>query len=574
MGISNTNFNWLGGDGDWATTTLWSPTGTPGAADTAIFASGSTELVTGDATIAALTVTGDQLTLDGQILQDSAASGTFITVTANGALTVDANALVSGGAISLDSGSLLTVNGTLADAGGTADAAVVDGLTANWSNGNAVTLNQLYVQNGGIFAGDVALNDGGSVTTDTGSTFGGGTLTLAGGGSVYVADQTGTTNGKFALSEQIVLGSAAGAYVQIGADPDVALSVDGNITGGGAVVISGGTVSLTGTNTFSGDLVVAAGTLVLDGRYAGGTSNRVFLNGATFENEFSTISSLLATPLTVITSSDNNTVMGAAGDMLVFGGAAGTLTYIGTDHSVAGPIPTVVFTQSPTAGATFVPNGALFGPGETISAVTQTFLAPGAGSTVVGSTGVLAATAGGGDLIFGGTSGMDTLSAGGSAATVIGGMGGGQLVQTGAANVEFGAAGGNTTLQGGNSTGNLLFFDAASGATQINLGAGTNSTIVGGGATDTIVSSTGTVNVFEGAGATQFDFTSGNAAADYINGFKVGTDTLHLVGYSDTEAQTALAHANITADGTFITLSDNTVIALFNTSGLTISSFV
>ncbi len=525
MGISNTNFNWLGGDGDWATTTLWSPTGTPGAADTAIFASGSTELVTGDATIAALTVTGDQLTLDGQILQDSAASGAFIIVTANGALTVDANALVSGGAISLDSGSLLTVNGTLADAGGTADAAVVDGLTANWSNASAVTLNQLYVQNGGIFAGDVGLNDGGSVTLDTGSTFGGGTLTLAGGGSVYVADQTGTTNGTFALSEQLVLGSAAGAYVQIGADPDVALSVDGNITGGGSVIISGGTVSLTGTNTFSGDLVVTAGTLVLSSALAA-PSNAIFLDGGTLLNQADTTGAVAAH--TVITA-DGVSLAGGSGNLTIFGPNSGSFTFIGSA----------------------------------------------AANTVIGGAGAVSAIAGtGGDLIVGGSSGLDTLSAGDGAATVVGGIGGDLLQQTGTATVEFVAAGGNTTLQGGGSTGNLLFFDAASGSTQINLGAGTNSTIVGGGATDTIASSTGTVNVFEGAGATQFDFTSGNAAADYINGFKVGTDKLHLVGYSNTEAQTALAHANITADGTFITLSDNTVIALFNTSGLTIDSFV
>ena len=150
------SYSWnAAGGGDWNIAADWRPHGTPAAADTTDFATGGNAYtVTGDGSTAGLTVDGDDVTFTG-----------FIT-----AGTVDGMA-----------GSLIQAAGLFVDTGGgTADVAIVSGLNAQWISGAALMVNQLYVNQGAAYAGDLVLNDGGSVTLDTSAVFGGGTLTLAG----------------------------------------------------------------------------------------------------------------------------------------------------------------------------------------------------------------------------------------------------------------------------------------------------------------------------------------------------------------------------------------------------------
>ncbi len=174
------SFNWVGGHdgaGDWNTPSDWQQDAVPDPSASATFATGDGGYtVTGDATIAAITVDGDAVTFDGTILENSGSAGIFMTALDGASVTIDDNSSFIGenGALDFTAGSLLDVQGTLLTGGGNADVVVDEGLSGNIVTATPITLNQLYVQTGGSFAGDVILNDGGSITLDTASTFGGG----------------------------------------------------------------------------------------------------------------------------------------------------------------------------------------------------------------------------------------------------------------------------------------------------------------------------------------------------------------------------------------------------------------
>lgn len=177
-----------GGNGDWNTAADWSPSGVPGTLDTAVFATGNFGYtVTGDATIGAIQVNGDGVTFDGTITEATGGAASFLTVTNDGQVTLDANSFVTGQGLSLADGTLLDVQGILITTGGTADVVIDEGLNGQLIDSGTLDVNQLYVQTGASFAGSVALNDGGSITVDSSSSFGGGSVTLLGSALVYAA---------------------------------------------------------------------------------------------------------------------------------------------------------------------------------------------------------------------------------------------------------------------------------------------------------------------------------------------------------------------------------------------------
>ena len=85
---------------------------------------------------------------------------------------------------------------------------------------------------GGSFAGDIILNDGGSITLDTSSTFGGGSITLLGNGTLYEALASGEATGQAGVGDAISI--ASGFTLTIASDPGAALAVAGPISGDGA----------------------------------------------------------------------------------------------------------------------------------------------------------------------------------------------------------------------------------------------------------------------------------------------------------------------------------------------------
>jgi len=580
----STTFTWLGdsgtgGNGDWGTVTDWSANGDPGLGDTALFNTGSADVVgtnvNGSETIAQIQIVGDQVTFTGTILQDPAATGDFIDVTdlpdsaggsTQGQLTIADGALVQGNTdVNLANvGDLLTVNGTLIDGGSTADVAIVDGGDANWTNAGAVTLNGLQVTNGATFAGDINLNNNGYINIDDSATFGGQTLTLGGNGSIYVSDESGTTNGSYTLNEQIVLG-AQGTALTLGDDPDVTTTVATNISGAGSLIIGGfGTVSLTGTNSFTGGILVTGGTLILNGPgTAGSSTGPILLNGGALIDQPDSTGAVA--PQTIIGTGDGaDTVTASTSGLLVFAGSASAFTVVGG------------------SGA----------------------------SSVIGGTGVLTANAGtGGDIIFGGSSGADTITSALGSATLVGGGNGGDLIASGTANNALAAGGGTTSLDASGSSGNILFFGAATGNTNELLGSGTstvvagagdtsyiagaagnslifgsggaqdivlgtgNTTLIGGSGAEAVSAGTGTNEIFAGGGTLELNYVNGSAGGtDLVLGFNTSTDLIDLTGYGTATAQSILSSALVTGGSTYITLADQSVIALFGVTNLTTSN--
>jgi fibronectin-binding autotransporter adhesin len=558
----NVTDNWVGGaggNGDWNTAADWSG-GVPADAATAVFATGDFGYtVTGDATIGAIMVNGDGVTFDGTLTQDSSGPATFLTGINGADVTLDANSFVTGGAINFQDGSLLEVQGTLITTGGTADVVLVDGLNADAIASSAITLNQLYVQNGASFTGDVMLNDGGNITLDASSSFGGDTVTLLGSGTIYDAAAPGGAGGGGSVADNIVFATAGGT-LNLAADPGVTLLVTGDISGAGSLVVSGGTVELAGDNTFTGGIDVQYGTLQLDTSTAL-PSNLVILSGGALVTEV--LASGMLTDSVVAATGTADTVTATGGALLVFGAAAASLTFTGgADHSTVVGGLAALTVQGGSAG------DAIFGGSATLN------FTGGAGfSTVIGGAGQVIANGGAtGSVIFGGTSGLDQLSTGTGNSTLVGGAasttffgsgaGSSLIVVTGGGLVNLGAATGNDTVFGGNFA----------------------NTIEGGiGGTETDVLQAGNTTLYGNTGISEVFGGSGSLMLDLVNGFGGGTtkiagislDQLHisLVEYAPGTAAAALASETVSGGNTYLALGDGTHVDLFGITGLSTSNF-
>jgi len=179
-----------------------------------------------------------------------------------------------------------------------------------------------------------------------------------------------------------------------------------------------------------------------------------------------------------------------------------------------------------------------------------------------------------GDLIFGGTSGLDTLQ-GGLGATTIGGGVGGTLIAQGSVGQLLAAGSGTTTIIGSAAGGNDTLFAGASDSSHayITGGSGVDTVVLGGGTAD-IFSGTGTMDIFGGSGAFSLDFVAGFAGGlENVLGFNTSTDTINLTGFANGTAAQVLADAQVSGGSTVLTLPDGSEIVLFGTTGLTINNF-
>jgi hypothetical protein len=559
------SFNWLGdsganGNGDWNTAGDWQPGTVPGASASATFATGNAGYtVTGDATIGAITVDGDGVTFDGTISQDTGVNSPFLTGIDGAYVTLDTNSFFSGGAIDFTDGALLDAQGLALIAGGTADQLIVEGLSGTLVTSAAIDLNGLYVTTGASFTGDVTLNDGGNITLDTSSTFGGDTITLLGSGTIYEALAVGETSGNAGIGDAIAI--AAGGTLTLASDPGVNFAVAGPITGAGAVLINEGTVELTGINAYTGGTQVQNATLIVDGQGAVPDGAILLTDAALLTQPDST--GVAAFTDTVVAGGDSDTVTASAGNLLVFAAASGTLNFIGGAGSstIIGGL-----------GAMNISGGAagdlVFGGAAALNFTGGTGV-----SSVVGGAGVVDATGGAaGDLIYGGTSGQDTLNTGIGPSTLVGGAGA-QLFATGASNSVL-VDGGGGTLNAGASTGNDTLFGAGAGASDTLTSSAGTSTIVLFGAT-TELFTTGIADVFAGTGALTLAYISGTTGGvTNVVGFNVATDQISLSGYADGTAAQILASDTVTSGGaTILQIPDGDKIVLFGVTNLTAANF-
>lgn len=548
-----------GGNGDWNTKKDWSSGTVPTATDSVQFALGGAYTVTGDGSVAALTVLGDATTFDGAIN----VSG-ILAADSGADVTIDPNALFTVGTLAVDANSLVEVQGVLLDGAAVAQGAVlVDGIGASWATSGTAEVSQLQVFDGGAVAGNVQLDNFGSIKLDATAQFGGAgsTLTLAGNGSLYMAANAGAT--PLGIAEAIALGTA-GTGLFLGSDPGTELNISGAIGGAGYVLVNAGTVELGGVSSYTGGTVVDGATLIVDNAAGAGAGPVYLADSALTDNA-------AQDGRTIVAASGNDTIAGAGGGMVVWAAAGATLNFTG---GAAGS--EVIGNTGASLGGTLNVSG---GTGaDTISGYNEAvvnFTGGSVGDKVYGGAGVLHAVGGsGGDTIFAGTSGQDVLQTGSGPTTLAGGTAGGLLIATGSAANVLAAGGGNTTLAGGTATGDNVFFGAVSGNTTIEGGAGTD-TIVGLGGADTVYGGTGTENVFAGSGSLQLDFvtTFGGGSTD-VQGFNVGLDRIHLSGFAADAVQQTLASEKIVGGTTVLTLPDNTTLVFWNTTGITAANFV
>jgi len=432
----------------------------------------------------------------------------------------------------------------------------------------ATTLNSLYVYTGGSFTGDLVLNSGGNITIDSSATFGGSSITLLGDGTIYEALAAGATGGNAGLSEAISI--ASGATLTLASDPGIAFAVGGAISGDGAVQINGGSVELTGVNTYTGDTLVQNASLTLDGQGAvpGGA---ITLTDAMLTTQPDSTGAVNFTD-TIVGFGASDTIDAIAGNLLVYAGAAGLFTFIGGAgmDSVIGDLGAMNVTGGSAGDIVFGGAGTLTFTGGTGS------------STVVGTTGAVTATGGsGGDLIFGSSSGHDVLRTGAGPSSLVGGNGA-QLFATGSSNsllVDGATPGGGIDTTGGvlmnagASSGNDTLFGGAAGTTDTMIsGTGTNIIVQLGGNTELFT--TGTADVFAGTGILTLAYLGGQSGGvTNVEGFNVSQDVISLSGYASGTAAQVLASETVGGGNTQLQIPNGDKITLFGVTNLTIGNF-
>ncbi|MDO9072286.1 MAG: autotransporter-associated beta strand repeat-containing protein [Rubrivivax sp.] len=417
----------------------------------------------------------------------------------NGASVANALTLAGGASLTASSG-----HGTLAF--NATPLTLADTSTLNLSSGGGtLAIERVITDGAGIAAisvgtGAVALRA--DNTIDGTTTIGAGTLLTVGDGAA-----SGTLGGG-----NVVIGS--GGTLRVSRDANAALTLPGNLSGAGALQLTGGTLTVLGgsNNSYSGGTTVTSGTLRLNGASAGsgaialGANTLDISNGASVANTVT-----LASGASIASSSGGGTL--TAGTALSLGNAAGLTLSSGNGGTL-----TVARSITDTAN-----NATVTVAGGTVAL--QTANSHGGGTTVTAGTLRLdgaGATLGSGALSLG----SNTLDLATAASL---------------ANAVSVASGGSITSSSGNGTLAAGTLTLADGAT-LNLAGTAGSTLtvaraltaVPGGAAESVSVGGGTVVL--------------QATNTYTGGTTVASGTLRLDSASATLGSGALGLGSNTLD--------------------------
>ncbi|MEP6671567.1 MAG: autotransporter-associated beta strand repeat-containing protein [Chthoniobacter sp.] len=297
----------------------------------------------------AITFTGGTLQITGTTLTNLTGH-TLNTTTFNGGLDINSSSniftlsqsLSGGGALTKLGGGTLILSGTNSYSGGTTvSSGTLQGNTASLQ-GNITSTNSsvtLVFDQGttGTYAGAISGNgtlskqNAGDLTLSSANTFSGttrivaGTLTIgtplalqsstidlntADAGTLGFDSQTSATLGNLTGTRDLSLQntSAAAVALSVGNNGGTTTAYSGNLTGSGSLnKVGGGTLTLTGTNTYSGGTTLTSGTLSISAdANIGGASSAITMSGGRLQITGTTLNNLNGHTLN--TSSFNGTL--------------------------------------------------------------------------------------------------------------------------------------------------------------------------------------------------------------------------------------------------------------------------
>lgn len=252
-----------------------------------------------------------------------------------------------------------------------------------------------------------------------------GTLTVSGGQAIADTAEISLADGAtFALSDPETIGSLTGLGTVSLAANTLSLTAGGNyggvIEGTGNIVLTGGTLFLSGANTFSGTTTIGGGTLALSGSGTLAASEGIVDNGtfdisgafsSVFIKKLSGSGTVTLGAQTLVLTAANGTFAGVIsgnGGLAITGGTeilTGANTYTGTTTIVAG---TLQIGSGGTAGA--IAGQSVVNNGELIFNRSDALTYSG----VISGTGALT-QAGSGTLVLNGVNtytGLTTIAAG------------------------------------------------------------------------------------------------------------------------------------------------------------------
>lgn len=378
------------------------------------------------------------------------------------------------------------------------------------------------VDNGIVFSGTDTAGNAALFASD-GTAAGTGEIALPAGVTAASITAVGSLPAAVALGNGSVSYKAtAGQSIIAGAGSDTITASSGGVTvTGGSGHLSffgGGAASSVSGGAGSSTILTGSG----GGHFAGGSAggNILVSQGA---------------------ASGNTTLTGGGAGDQIFGSAGGNDMLVagaGREAILGGGGPTTVQGGS-TADVIFTGAG-----------VTQVYGGTGAADTIVGGSGAVTVTANAGDAIFGNSGHLSVTGSHTAADSIIGGAGG----------LAVNGIGGNMLVVAGSGASSIA---TGSGASLIFEGAGT-STVVGGVGSMEVVLGSGSASITNGSGSTAFEVVKGAAGGtDMLSGFKVGTDTISLFGYSAADTNVSVGGNN-----TLISLADGTKITVVGVTNL------
>jgi fibronectin-binding autotransporter adhesin len=508
------------------------------------------------------------------------------TTTLSGTNSYSGGTTLSAGTLGLGSSGAIGTTGTISFGGGTMQFSASN--TTDYSARFSNAVSQAYSLD----------TNSQSVTLATGLTSSGGTLTKLGAGTLVLTGAntyTGTTTisaGTLSIGNGGTSGSIADGITDNSSlvfNRSDAPSHSGNISGTGTLTQQGaGTLTLTGSNSYSGGTTLSAGILNLGSSGAIGTSGTISFGGGTLQFSASNTtdySARFSNAAGQAYSLDTNSQSVTLATGLTSSG--GTLTKLGAETLTMTGANTYSGVSTISAGTLSVGNGGSTGSiaGDITNNASLVFNRSNAltHSGNISGTGTLA-TLGGGTLTLAGAnsySGGTTLSAGTLSLGSVGAIGSTGTIDFSGGTLQFSAS--NTTdysARFGNASGQAYRLDtngqsvtlatglSSSGGTLTKLGAGTLALTGANTYTGGTIISAGILSVGDGG-------TTGSITGLVINNAALTFDRSNALTHSDTITGTGpvtkqgagvltLTAANTYSGGT--TISDGTLLAN-NTSG-------